>query len=184
MSKIEMVRELFLHMEWADSRVWAPILASPGAQADSILRDRLFHIHVVHWAFLHVWRQRTLPELPNPSTFPDIAAIAAWGRKAHEEISAYIGEVDEAALDQHVTLFWADQFETRFGSPPAPITLGETMLQVITHSSHHRGQVNTRLRELGSEPPFVDLIVWVCLGKPPADWANVPRTSTAAFAFR
>jgi uncharacterized damage-inducible protein DinB len=45
------------------------------------------------------------------------------------------------------------------------------MFQVTSHSTHHRGQVNARLRALGGEPPLVDYIAWVWFGKPAADWA-------------
>jgi len=44
------------------------------------------------------------------------------------------------------------------------------MYQVIIHSTHHRGQVNSRIRELKGEPPLVDFIVWIWLGKPAAAW--------------
>jgi uncharacterized damage-inducible protein DinB len=44
------------------------------------------------------------------------------------------------------------------------------MLQVASHSTYHRGQINTRFRELGGEPAIVDLIAWVWLGKPKASW--------------
>ena len=47
---------------------------------------------------------------------------------------------------------------------------GETMLQVVSHGTHHRGQISTRLRELGVEPPLVDFIAWCWFGKPEADW--------------
>jgi len=38
------------------------------------------------------------------------------------------------------------------------------------HSTHHRGQVNARLRELGGEPPLADFIVWLWWGRPAASW--------------
>jgi uncharacterized damage-inducible protein DinB len=53
---------------------------------------------------------------------------------------------------------------------PAPITLGETLLQVVNHSTYHRGQINSRLRELGGTPPMTDFIAWVGLGKSGAEW--------------
>lgn len=33
-------------------------------------------------------------------------------------------------------------------------TLGEALMPVDSHSTHHRGQVNARIRELGVEPPI------------------------------
>ena len=48
-------------MEWADARVWTSAFRAPPAITDPIIRDRLFHIHVVQWAFLHFWLDRPLP---------------------------------------------------------------------------------------------------------------------------
>jgi uncharacterized damage-inducible protein DinB len=179
MSKIAMLHELLRHMEWADARVWNAVLGSPAARGDSILRDRLFHIHVVQWGFLHLWFNRPLPEFPDQSKFPDLPSVASWDRQAHEEIAAFMGRVDQSGLEEVVTLPFSDYFVKQFGAG-SPITLAQTMLQVTSHSSHHRGQVNIRLRELGVEPPFVDLIVWAWLGEPPADWPPLSRDATAA----
>jgi uncharacterized damage-inducible protein DinB len=35
---------------------------------------------------------------------------------------------------------------------------------------YHRGQVNTRIREVGGEPAAVDFINWIWLGKPDPEW--------------
>ena len=170
MPTVEMLNELFQHMEWADACVWKSVFESPAARGDSIIRDRLCHIHMVQWAFLHVWRAQPLPEFPDASTFTDVAALASWGHEAHGQIQQYLERIDEAALQRIVRPPWLDDFEKYFGKAPAPINLLQTMLQVTSHSSHHRGQVNTRLRETGSKPLYVDFIVWLCLGKPAAEW--------------
>jgi len=166
-------------MEWADARVWTSVLSTPAAQNDSILRDRLFHIHVVQWGFLHLWLDRPLPEFPDPSKFPDLAALVSWGRQAHEQIAGYTVQAEEASLERIITLPFAEYFEKQFGKAAASITLSQTMLQVTSHSSHHRGQVNTRLRELGAEPPLVDLIVWSWIGTPAANWPSISGDATA-----
>jgi uncharacterized damage-inducible protein DinB len=179
MSNITMLHQLFRHMEWADARVWTSLFSTPAAHNDSVLRDRLSHIHVVQWGFLHLWLDRPLPEFPAQSKFPDLNALASWGRQAHEEIAGYTGRITEPALERVITLPFADYFEKQFGKANAPVTLAQTMLQVASHSSHHRGQVNTRLREIGAEPPFVDLIVWAWLGMPVANWPSILRDAAA-----
>jgi uncharacterized damage-inducible protein DinB len=164
-----MLRDLFQHMEWADALVWQSVLAVPDLATDSVLRERLFHIHLVQRGFLLLWRE-PLSELPGPPTFLDAAALASWGRQYHQEVAAYMGAVDQTALDESVSIPWADHIAARFGRPAAATTLAQTMLQVTSHSTHHRGQVNTRLREVGGDPPLTDFIVWIWLGKPTANW--------------
>jgi uncharacterized damage-inducible protein DinB len=49
-------------------------------------------------------------------------------------------------------------------------TVGETAFQVVSHSTHHRAQANTRLRAVGGDPPLVDYIAWIWFGRPAAPW--------------
>ena len=58
----------------------------------------------------------------------------------------------------------------RLGPGTMAPTVGETVVQVATHSAYHRGQICTRLRELGTEPPLTEYFVWVWHGKPGAEW--------------
>ena len=96
--------------------------------------------------------------------------MAQWGGEVHDAVQAHVGALDDAALEKPLVLPWAERLTRRFGRPPAATTLRDTMMQVPMHSAYHRGQVNTRLRELGAEPPLVDYIAWLWLGKPAAEW--------------
>ena|SRR5438093_929549 len=173
MSNSDLLHDTVVQMEWADARVWASVFRAPAAITDSIIRDRLFHIHVVQDAFLHFWLERPLPELPDRAKFPDLTSIAIWGRRVHHDIAGYVSRLEAAALERPVQVPWVTDFEKYFGKAAEEITLAQTILQVTSHSAHHRGQVNARLRELSGEPPYVDFIVWAWLGKPAADWTQV-----------
>lgn len=155
-------------MEWADALVWQSVKASHEAVADEDLRIRFHHIHVVQRAFLKVWEWQPV----NPEMGSDLRgeALAAWGQEYHQEVALYLSGIAELDLDRPVELPWAEFITARIGKTPKTPTLGETLLQVTAHSSYHRGQVNMRLRELGTEPPLVDFIAWVWLGKPEAQW--------------
>ena len=52
----------------------------------------------------------------------------------------------DAQLSAPLVLPWSKWMEQAIGRTPGPITLGETILQVLTHSGHHRAQANARLR--------------------------------------
>ncbi len=169
MTNLKMLRDLFHHMEWADALVWQAVFAQPRTFTDSVVRDRLFHIHLVQRGFLLVWRTPSA-QFPEAPAFSDGQALASWAREYYRGLASYLDAIDEASLDQSVSLPWADQVTEPLGQSAAPTTLAQTMLQVTSHSTHHRGQVNTRLRELGGEPPLIDFIVWAWLGKPAAEW--------------
>jgi uncharacterized damage-inducible protein DinB len=161
-------RAVLSHAEWADAVAWKAVLAC-GVE-DPELREKLHHLHMVEWSFLHVWRAESVRprEL---STFPTLAAIRRWAREYHRELPSYLASVSAADLSREVRLPWADRIARRFGGCE-PATLAETMLQVAMHGTYHRGQVARRLRELGEEPPLSDFIAWIWTGRPEADWGE------------
>ena len=171
----ESLQELVRHMEWADALVWRSLLALPQAQSDSRLRELLHHVHVVQWAYLQIWRDEPL-DMPDVATFEDLPAIHEWCREYYRQVPEYLNTVDAETLQRQVQFPWADQLVERWGKAD-PATIAETILQITSHTTYHRGQANTRLRELGGEPPLVDFIVWVWMGKPAAEWENGSRVN-------
>ena len=169
---VENIRELVDFTEWADATVWKAILANEAARADGTLRDLLFHLHTVQRVFLRIWRGDSLEGMAGakPTDFPDLAAMQTWARPICDEWRRFLSGVDSPALARTVRLPWADALGQQLGRPIVAPTLSETMFQVVSHSTYHRGQVNTRLRTLGGEPPLVDYIAWVWFDRPMADW--------------
>lgn len=174
MQLIDWLDDLFRHMKWADAVVWRAVLASPKTESDERLRKLLYHIHLTQHAFLRLWSELPM-EFPEVSDFQNLAVISEWGREYYEKVTPYISKREKSALDQTVAIPWAKEIERRFGQPPKPTSLAETMMQVVMHSTYHRGQVNARLRELGGEPPLCDYIAWLWLGKPQAVWPGLSK---------
>ena len=165
----ELMLELFRHMEWADSRVWAAIGSSdPG---DERLRTLLVHVHTVQRAFLDVWRGLS-PEagFRSPESFGSLAEVRAWAQPVYAAQREFLSGGD-ADLARVLSPPWIAQVEQVLGRRAGPTTVGETAFQVASHTTHHRGQINTRLRDLGIEPPYVDYIVWLWLDRPAPDWS-------------
>lgn len=158
-------------MAWADALVLRAARACAPAEHDTVIREKLYHLHLVQRAFLHLWT-RTPFNLPELATFADLAAIEHWAREYHAELNSFVDALGDRALDEIVPIPWADRISKTVGvESAAPVSLGTTMLQVAMHSGYHRGQVNMRLRELGSTPPLTDYIAWYWLGKPRPEWS-------------
>lgn len=170
-----LLRELFAHMEWADALVWRAVRALGDGEPDGPLRERLLHIHIVQRAFLNVWTGQPL-KFPEAADFPALKALEAWARPYYAEAWRHLEPLGAADLSRPLELPWAAELAKRFGRDPDAVTLAETAFQVTSHSTYHRGQVNTRLRELGAGPPLVDYIAWLWLGRPPAAWAAASDT--------
>lgn len=170
--------DLLRHMHWADATIWRALLETPLSAEDERLRKLCYHIHMVQRAFLRLWNDPEM-RVPKIEEFPDLASIGAWASSYHPILEEYLIKLSEEKLDGIVSVPWSRYMEQRSGQKVEDATLGETMLQVAMHSSYHRGQVNARLRELGGEPPIVDYIAWVWLGRPDAVWPEPMKESAA-----
>jgi uncharacterized damage-inducible protein DinB len=156
-------------MEWADAKVWAAV--PEGIPADKRLTELLLHIHTVQQAFLAVWSKNDVRAVfRNPEEFATLATLCTWARPYYAQAQAHIAGLSDGDLSARLEMPWAAQLAQSLGRPPGPTTVAETCFQVYSHSTYHRGQVNTRLRELGAEPPLVDYIAWLWFDRPAADW--------------
>jgi hypothetical protein len=59
---IDLFRELYAHMEWADALIWKTAFATQTAPKNKVLHDRLFHVHQAQRVFYQVWTRQE-PEL-------------------------------------------------------------------------------------------------------------------------
>jgi uncharacterized damage-inducible protein DinB len=161
-------QELYRHMEWADAAVWKAVLSHDAARSDELLLKYFYHLHLTQRAFLRLWRGEPR-ETPYPE-FTEAGAMMAWGKSWFPEAFAWLETVVGETLSSPMNAPWAKAVERRIGRPPAGTTLDDTILQVAMHSQYHRGQINSRLREIGGDPPMVDYIAWIWYGKPGAEW--------------
>lgn len=175
MFSIDALRELYDWMEWADSAVWRATLAQPATEGDARIRALLCHIHVVQRAFLNVWTTQPMTSaFKEPSDFAALGEMVQWARPYYADVRRFFDSLDDGStLGSPVTMPWIDEYQKREGRTFSTPTLSETIFQVVSHSTYHRGQVNTRLRELGGEPPLVDFIAWTWFGRPKPEWSPV-----------
>ena len=161
--------DLYRHMEWADAAVWKAVLASEAGRTDAKVREYLYHLHMVQHAFLRLWCNEPREE-PYP-TFDEASALCNWARAYHDAALNHLKTLFDDNSSKAMPVPWAKMIEQRIGRTPESTTVRETALQVILHSTYHRGQINARLREVGGEPPLVDYIAWLWLGRPAPDWS-------------
>jgi uncharacterized damage-inducible protein DinB len=168
------VRDLLRHMEWADASVWRALHAYPAAGDDARVRYLLMHVHGVQRYFLQMWRSdaSTFPTLDGT---PGLAAIQAWVTSYYSELNEEVDALDDSSLTRRIDMPHLRAHEKKTGRSFQDPTLAETMVQVASHSTYHRGQLNTRLREIGGEPPLVDYIAWIVFGRPAAEWVQAQR---------
>ena len=161
-AKHALLHDLLLHQEWADAEHWRAMEARPSALEDRVLRERLYHIHLVQHAFLSIVRggKAVFPKLED---FPNPAALNEYARQYHREMTAFMDSVAAERLDAMLVIPW-------FKDPPIEVTVAQALIQAATHSHAHRAQNATRFRELGGEPPLTDVLVWWWKGRPAPQW--------------
>src|SRR5207237_751702 len=104
-SNLDMSRALKLALERErDSERYYRFMA----ERDAAIRDKLHHLHMVQRAFLHLWT-RTAFNLPEVSTFADLAAIEHWAREYHAELTSFVDALGDRALDEIVPIPWAER---------------------------------------------------------------------------
>lgn len=156
-------------MEWADAVVWKSVLEHHAAESDNKIRALFYHIHSVQRAFYYLWTNSPL-NFPKESDFKDLKEIAVWGSEHYPKIFNYLDSIRDEENSMIIQIPWSKRLENLLGRKVENPALAETFLQVTSHSTYHRGQINMRLRELGGEPQLVDFIAWIWYGKPAADW--------------
>jgi len=115
------------------------------------VRDTLAHIYGAQWIWLERWHGRIPPALPSPADFPDF-----------ETVKRRFAEIDRNLIDYAASLSADDlqrvlDYRTLAGTPNAQ-PLWQMLQHVANHSTYHRGQVTTLLRQLGAKAPATDLI--------------------------
>ena len=160
MLDVPVIRELYRYNSWANSRLFhsvAHLSANEFTQdlrsSYPSLRDTLLHIVSAEWIWLERWKGSSPQSMFQAGDFPDPAALRArWSDV----------EIDQQAFLETVT-------PERLFAPVAYVNLrGQTwqyplwqqMYHVVNHSTYHRGQLTTMLRQLDAQPIATDFLVF------------------------
>ncbi len=158
------LNKIIRHMFWADKQVWKKVIASDIAGKDDKIRKLLFHSHFTQYAFLKVWNGQQF-EFLKDEDFSDINSVRNFNATLTNELTEYFNKIDSVDLDERINIPWSKYYARDLGKPVEPVSLRDTILQVAMHSTYHRAQINSRLRELKIDPPHVDYIVWLWAGQ-------------------
>lgn len=158
------LRDMYGHQAWADAELWRAIGAHPPSRDDQTIHDRLHHLHLVQRGFMWAAGDQSAGfSFSKPDDFKSFDELLTFAKQSHGLIDQFLAGLPDTKLAESVTIPW-------FQDPPLTITVSEALTQCAMHSQWHRGQNAARLRELGAEPPTIDLIVWIWTGRPTPKW--------------
>lgn len=90
------------------------------------------------------------PELET-GRYPDLPSVVRLAEAIKSRTMAYLAGLTEADLSRVVTTTLPD------GSP-FEFTVSHALMHVIMHDAHHLGQVVALARQMGYEPPELDML--------------------------
>jgi len=154
------IRQLYDYNRWASRRILtvASTLASddfirPMGNSFSSIRDTLAHILSAEWIWLERWQGRSPGALLEAVTFPTVQSLESrWETVEHDQMQ-FIEALTSQRLGEE--LAYINQKGQRNSYP-----LWQQLVHVVNHSSYHRGQVITLLRQLGAEAVSTDFLVY------------------------
>ena len=115
------------------------------------VRDTLAHILAAEWIWLRRWLGTSPKSLFDPQEFGDVVSLTAKLKEVEQEQIAFIDTLTDESLA--AVIAYTNTKGERWQYP-----LGHLCQHVVNHSSYHRGQVTTMLRQLGAEVASVDLL--------------------------
>ena len=148
----EHLRDLFRYTEWADAEVWRAVLAHDAARTDAKLRGLLaFTCTWCSAAFS--WSGRTSPGEPamqKASSLDNVMDFHAWVQPYYADVHRFLETLDAAMMARGCDhAVGGSRIRRGSGERSPRRRLPRRSLQVTSHSTYHRGQVNARLREVG-----------------------------------
>lgn len=160
--KVDDIRELFSYTEWANARILEVLeglseeqLTRTMESSFPTIRDTWIHIIVAEWIWLCRWKGTS------PTAFPSWAENApSLGvlTKNLRDIEAERRELLDSVTDDDLL---RDLPYRSMKGDPFVNPLHFQMAHVANHSTYHRGQLTTMLRQAGAAPPATDLIVFI-----------------------
>lgn len=157
---IDMVRDLYAYTEWANERVLG---AAAGLSQEAFtrdlgssfpsIRDTLAHMLGAEWIWLRRWLGESPATAPAEWVLGTVADIQTLWAGVAAQRREFLGALDAAALTRVI------DYRSLRGDPfRAPLI--ELLLHGVNHTTYHRGQVITMLRQSGAEGVNTDLVTY------------------------
>jgi uncharacterized damage-inducible protein DinB len=118
------------------------------------IHGTLVHIAGAEWLWLQRWKGTSHPRIWTADDFADVAALRSRWRETDAERRELLENLTDEKLRQDLSY-------KNLKGEPFTFTIVEQMQHVVNHSTLHRGQVVGMIRQLGVQPPAVDLLYYM-----------------------
>jgi uncharacterized damage-inducible protein DinB len=152
------IRSLFAFNAWANHRVLEACGAltpaqftQPAPSSFPNVRDTLHHIMGVEWLYLERLHGRYPTELLPGEKFETLADFSARWAGIRKGLDEYVRSPE---LGDAERIFEYRNMKGKHFRYP----LRAVLQHVVNHSTYHRGQITTQMREIGAKPLSTDLL--------------------------
>ena len=153
-------RALQAYNQWANGRILAAVaelgeeqLRRAVGTSHGSMWGTLVHIAWAEWRWLGRW-QRASGRGLDPQKCADLPSLRAFWAELERSQRQFVEQLTDGALQEPIS----------YENPPGvtwTYRLSDMVRQVINHSTYHRGQVTTLLRQLGGSPVPTDWLVFL-----------------------
>jgi uncharacterized damage-inducible protein DinB len=154
------IQDLYAYNRWANRRILGAAGALPaGERARDLgssfpsVQATLAHVLGAEWIWLERWNGRSPGGLLAGGDLDDWAELGRRWDDVEAAQARFVGSLTPPDLRRTV------DYRTTDGTPYAA-PLAQLLRHVVNHSTYHRGQVVTMLRQLGAAAPATDLVVY------------------------
>jgi len=154
------IKALYEYNHWANERIFEAVSRLMPEQytkdmqsSHRSVRDTFVHVISVEW----IWLQRIRTTSPKahwpPLDFPTVSKLRErWDELAPDQM-AFIAHLTDEQLKKSITYI-------NLAEEPFTYPLWQILQHVVNHSSYHRGQITTMLRQLGTKPEPTDFLLF------------------------
>lgn len=157
------IQRLFDYNSWANERVLESlhligqdVFASNREASHGSIRGVIAHIAAAEWIWLERWKGLSPATLLPASEFATVEMAALRLRSIDRNLLEFTSQLTQADLDGR------REYKTTEGKPYSNV-LNDMLVHVVNHSSYHRGQITTLLRQSGAVPQSTDFILFIRL---------------------
>jgi uncharacterized damage-inducible protein DinB len=154
---------LYDYNRWANGRVIDAVSKLSDEQfvqdlqsSHRSVRDTLTHILAAEWIWLERWKGVSPKALLNPADFQSLESLKDRWAEVDRDYQEFIKGVTADSLGGVIA--YKNTKGEEWSYP-----LWQMFQHVMNHSTYHRGQVVTMLRQLGAEVNAVDLLIYMDL---------------------
>ena len=157
---LERIQALYDFNRWANGRVLEAAEKLTPEQFTKDLRnsfpsvrDTLVHIMGAEWIWLERWRGNSPKGLLAAPEFPTVSSIRNRWTEIERGQREFITDVTEESLKKVIAY-------TNLKGDPYQYRLWQMLQHLVNHSTYHRGQITTMLRQLGAKAMPTDFLVF------------------------